>query len=98
MSIFDNIRTTHNPNEKGVVLTEEESVEFLNSLNASIKMKDLINCSIDELLTERQNAIGAGNIERYRECNELISTWSAKTAKKLQLVEMLEDLKTENTL
>ena len=56
-------------------------------------MKDLIKCSIDELLTERQNAIEAGNIERYRECNELISTWSANTAKKLQIVEMLEDLK-----
>lgn len=35
MSLFDNIRTTHNPNEKGVVLTEEESVDFLASLNAS---------------------------------------------------------------
>lgn len=61
-------------------------------------MKDLIKCSIDELLTERQNAIEAGNIERYRECNELISTWSANTAKKLQIVEMLEDLKNETEL
>ena len=61
-------------------------------------MKDLIKYSIDELLTERQNAIKAGNIERYRECNELISTWSANTAKKLQIVEMLEDLKNETEL
>ena len=61
-------------------------------------MKDLIKYSIDELLTERQNAIEAGNIERYRECNELISTWSANTAKKLQIVEMLEDLKNETEL
>lgn len=61
-------------------------------------MKDLIKCSIDELLTERQNAIEAGNIERYRECNELISTWTANTAKKLQIVEMLEDLKNETEL
>jgi len=37
-------------------------------------MKDLLKCSLDELLTERQNAIEAGNIVRYRECNELIST------------------------
>lgn len=61
-------------------------------------MKNLIKYSIDELLTERQNAIEAGNIERYRECNELISTWSANTAKKLQIVEMLEDLKNETEL
>ena len=37
-------------------------------------MKDLLTCSLDELLTERQLAIEAGNIDRYRECNELIST------------------------
>jgi hypothetical protein len=37
-------------------------------------MKDLFKCSLDELLTERQSAIEAGNIARYRECNELIST------------------------
>jgi hypothetical protein len=37
-------------------------------------MKDLLKCSLDELLTERQNAIEASNIARYRECNELIST------------------------
>lgn len=36
-------------------------------------MKDLLTCSLDELLTERQNAINNGNIDRYRECNELIS-------------------------
>ena len=39
-----------------------------------IKMKDLMKCSLDELLTEKQNAIEIGNIERYRECNEIIST------------------------
>lgn len=61
-------------------------------------MKDLLKCSIDELLTERQNAIEAGNIERYRKCNELISTWSVITAKKLQIVEMLENLKNESEL
>lgn len=61
-------------------------------------MKDLINCSIDELLTERQNAIEAGNIEKYRECNEFISTWYNNTAKKLEIVEMLEDLKNESEL
>jgi hypothetical protein len=37
-------------------------------------MKDLLKCSLNELLTERQNAIESGNIARYRECNELIST------------------------
>lgn len=37
-------------------------------------MKDLIKCSLDELLTERQLAIESGNLSRYRECNELIST------------------------
>ena len=37
-------------------------------------MKDLLKCSLDELLTERQIAIKNGNIDRYRECNELIST------------------------
>ena len=37
-------------------------------------MKDLLNCSLDELLSERQNAIESGNIDRYRECNEIIST------------------------
>lgn len=55
-------------------------------------MKDLMKCSIDELLTERQDAIEAGNIGRYRECNELISTWSNNTAKKLDIVEMVNDL------
>ena len=49
-------------------------------------MKDLLKCSIDELLTERQNAIEAGNIERYRECNELISTWSVNTAENCKLL------------
>ena len=37
-------------------------------------MRDLMTCSLDELLTERQIAIENGNIERYRECNEIIST------------------------
>jgi hypothetical protein len=37
-------------------------------------MKDLMTCSLDELLTERQLAIESGNLDRYRECNELIST------------------------
>lgn len=37
-------------------------------------MKDLLKCSLDELLTERQNSIESGNIARYRECNEIIST------------------------
>lgn len=37
-------------------------------------MEDLLTCSLDELLTERQHAIESHNIERYRECNELIST------------------------
>jgi hypothetical protein len=55
-------------------------------------MKDLSKCSIDELLTERQNAIESGDISRYRECNEYISTWSTNTAEKLQIVEMLNDL------
>lgn len=45
-------------------------------------MKDLLICSLDELLTEKQLAIEAGNVDRYRECNELISTivnkWDAK--------------------
>jgi len=37
-------------------------------------MKDLLKCSLDELLTEKQIAINNGNLDRYRECNELIST------------------------
>lgn len=46
-------------------------------------MKDLLTCSLDELLTERQLAIEAGNVERYRECNELISTICANIEKSL---------------
>ena len=46
-------------------------------------MKDLLTCSLDELLTERQLAIEAGNLERYRECNELISTICANIEKSL---------------
>jgi hypothetical protein len=61
-------------------------------------MKNLLECSIDELLTERQNAIESDNLDRYRECNELISTWSANTAKKLDIVEMYSDLKNESKL
>ena len=52
-------------------------------------MKNLLECSIDELLTERQKAIETDNIARYRECNELISTWSENIAKKLEIAEML---------
>ncbi len=37
-------------------------------------MKNLFECSIDELLTEKQNAILEGNLERYEECNAIIST------------------------
>jgi len=56
-------------------------------------MKNLLECSIDELLTERQKAIETDNIARYRECNELIGTWSENIAKKLEIAEMLNDLK-----
>ena len=63
--------------------------------NMQNKMRDLLNYSIDELLTERQKAIKASNIARYRECNELISTWVETTSKKLEIVEMLNDLKNE---
>ena len=58
-------------------------------------MTNLLKYSIDELLTERQKAIEANNIARYRECNELISTWVETTSKKLEVVEMLNDLKKE---
>ena len=58
-------------------------------------MTNLLKYSIDELLTERQKAIEANNIARYRECNELISTWVETTSKKLEVVEMLNDLKNE---
>lgn len=34
--------------------------------------KDLLKCSLDELLTEKQNAIEKGNLIRYRECDRLI--------------------------
>lgn len=36
-------------------------------------MKNLSQCSLDELLTERQSAIESGSLDRYRECNEFIS-------------------------
>ena len=36
-------------------------------------IKDLSTCSLDELLTMRQNAIEADNIELYRACNNTIS-------------------------
>jgi hypothetical protein len=55
--------------------------------------KNLLTCSLDELLTERQNAIETGNIDRYRECNELISTWTANKAKELDIEEMYNSLK-----
>ena len=54
--------------------------------------KDLLKCSIDELLTEKQNAIEARNIDRYRECDELISTWAENIAKKLDIEDMKNDL------
>jgi hypothetical protein len=44
-------------------------------------MKDLLKCSLDELLTEKQQAIENGNVARYRECNELISTMCANIDK-----------------
>ena len=47
-------------------------------------MKDLLKCSLDELLTERQNAIELGNIDRYRECNELIDTLNIKYQDSMQ--------------
>lgn len=53
MSIFNGIRTTHNPNEVGVVLSKEESKDFLVDLMAT---RDYSNVSLDELLTERQLA------------------------------------------
>ena len=59
------------------------------------KMKNLMTCSIDELLTERQNAITVGNLNRYRECNELIDTWSMNIAKKLNIQVMFNDLDEE---
>jgi hypothetical protein len=37
-------------------------------------MKDLIDCNLIELIQERDEAVNAGNIQRYRECNEIIST------------------------
>jgi hypothetical protein len=37
-------------------------------------MKDLLKCSINELFHERELAKYTENLERYRECNELIST------------------------
>ena len=46
--------------------------------------EDLSNCSLDELLTIRQNAIEAGNIELYRACGNAISVlyskWESKGA------------------
>ena len=36
-------------------------------------MKDLYKCSLDELLTERQNAIENNDLDRYRECDNLIN-------------------------
>ena len=47
-------------------------------------IKELSTCSLDELLTEAQNAIEADNIELYRACNEAISVmyskWESKGA------------------
>ena len=36
-------------------------------------MKDLYKCSLDELLTERQNAIENDDLDRYKECDSLIN-------------------------
>ena len=38
-----------------------------------IIMKDLYKCSLDELLTERQNAIENDDLDRYRNCDNLIN-------------------------
>jgi hypothetical protein len=57
--------------------------------------KNLLTCSLDELLTEKQNAIEAGNIDRYRECNEIISTYINNKTKELDIVEMYNSLKDE---
>lgn len=45
---------------------------------------DLSTCSMDELLTIRQNAIEAGNIDLYRECNDAITILYDKWEKKLE--------------
>jgi hypothetical protein len=55
-------------------------------------MKNLLKCSLDELLSERQNAIETGNIDRYRECNELISTWTNNKAKEMGIEDLYNDL------
>jgi hypothetical protein len=41
-------------------------------------IKDLSTCSLDELLTIRQNAIEADNIELYRACGNAISVLYSK--------------------
>jgi len=41
-------------------------------------IKDLSTCSLDELLTMRQNAIEADNIELYRACGNAISVLYSK--------------------
>lgn len=47
-------------------------------------IKELSTCSLDELLTIRQNAIESDNIVLYRQCNDAISTlysrWENKGA------------------
>jgi len=40
--------------------------------------KDLSTCSLNELLTIRQNAIEADNIDLYRQCNDAISVLYSK--------------------
>jgi|LakMenEpi03Aug12_release.lakeMendotaPanAssembly.Ray.scaffolds.fasta_scaffold6500886_1 hypothetical protein len=62
-------------------------------------MKDLMKCSLEELLTERQKAINTGNLQRYRECNEIISTiYNSNITRKFKEAEIsaltqdLEDL------
>lgn len=58
-------------------------------------MKNLLNCSLDELLTERQNAIESNNVDRYRECNELISTLCNNKIKELGIEDMYNDLESK---
>ncbi len=51
-------------------------------------MKELIECSLIELIVEKQLSIKNQNIKRYRECSELIDTISNNTGSKC-----LEDFK-----
>lgn len=44
---------------------------------------DLSTCSLDELLTIKQNAIEADNIVLYRKCNDAINALYSKWEEKL---------------